>query len=116
MCQFYEKSTFYSTKMAKMAKISKMRVLFKSGFYWALDLSRCGYNSRACTIQERVVITRVRYINTTRIKLFYLQKLGTWKPRSDSGDCGSRLEYTNIVGGDDAKLGEFPWMVLLGEC
>jgi len=41
-------------------------------------------------------------------------KLGTWRPRSDRGDCGSRLEYNNIVGGEDAKLGEFPWMVLLG--
>ena len=47
-------------------------------------------------------------------KFIFLQALGTWRPRSDLGDCGSRLEYTNIVGGKDAKLGEFPWMVLLG--
>ena len=55
------------------------------------------------------VLMRVK----TRWIIFW-QTLGTWRPRGDRGDCGSRLEFTDIVGGEEAKLGEFPWMVLLG--
>lgn len=39
--------------------------------------------------------------------------LGTWKPRK-SFECGTRTKSENIVGGELANLGEFPYMALLG--
>ena len=39
---------------------------------------------------------------------------GTWLPSSEKGECGRRLTNELIVGGTDAKLGEFPYMALLG--
>jgi len=39
---------------------------------------------------------------------------GLWKPNPDFGECGMRLTVSNIVGGRKAKIGEYPWMALLG--
>jgi len=39
---------------------------------------------------------------------------GLWKPNPDFGECGKRLTVSNIVGGRKAKIGEYPWMALLG--
>ena len=46
------------------------------------------------------------------IRAFYLQNLGTWKPRPQ--DCGLKTILTNIIGGETTKLGEFPFMAILG--
>jgi len=39
---------------------------------------------------------------------------GLWKPDADNGECGKRNTVSNIVGGRKAKIGEYPWMALLG--
>jgi len=39
---------------------------------------------------------------------------GCWKPSEDSGACGKRNTVSNIVGGRNAKIGDFPFMALLG--
>lgn len=39
-------------------------------------------------------------------------RIGTWKP--DQNNCGYNLVTSSIVGGEDAKVGEFPYMALLG--
>ena len=39
---------------------------------------------------------------------------GLWKPNADFGECGKRNTVSNIVGGRKAKIGEYPWMALLG--
>jgi len=39
---------------------------------------------------------------------------GLWKPDGDRGECGKRNVVSNIVGGRKAKIGDFPWMALLG--
>lgn len=43
-----------------------------------------------------------------------ITSLGTWRPRGDKDECGFRITSSNIIGGDLAKMGEFPFMVLLG--
>ena len=37
--------------------------------------------------------------------------MGTWKPEGDH--CGSTLSRTSVVGGENAKVGDFPYMALL---
>ena len=37
-----------------------------------------------------------------------------WKPSGDKGECGNRLSIENVSGARKAKLGEFPFMVLIG--
>ena len=39
---------------------------------------------------------------------------GKWKPDGNIGDCGSRTILSNIVGGKETKLGDYPYMALLG--
>ena len=39
---------------------------------------------------------------------------GLWKPAGDKRECGKSISGTLVVGGRDAKIGEFPWMALLG--
>ena len=49
--------------------------------------------------------------------LFYFQNSGLWRPINNDYDiveCGTRLKNTNIVGGKTAKLGDYPYMALLG--
>ena len=43
-----------------------------------------------------------------------LEDSGKWKPNGELGECGSRIQFSNIAGGKRAKLGEFPYMALLG--
>ena len=45
---------------------------------------------------------------------FFLQNSGKWKPDGNEGECGTRIQLTNIVGGETAKIGDFPYMALLG--
>ena len=42
------------------------------------------------------------------------KKLGTWQPDPNQGECGTNLVSSSIVGGKEAKPGEFPYMALLG--
>ena len=42
------------------------------------------------------------------------QDLGTWKPDGQLGECGFSIIKTNIFGGNVTKLGEIPYMALLG--
>ena len=37
-----------------------------------------------------------------------------WQPDGQNGDCGTRTILSNIVGGSYTKLGDFPYMALLG--
>ena len=39
---------------------------------------------------------------------------GKWIPSPKNGECGARLTSETVIGGDDAKLGEFPYIALLG--
>ena len=39
---------------------------------------------------------------------------GLWKPEGDKDECGKSISGTLIVGGREAKIGQFPWMALLG--
>jgi len=39
---------------------------------------------------------------------------GCWKPDGAKGECGKRNTLSNIVGGAKAKIGDYPWMALLG--
>ena len=43
-----------------------------------------------------------------------LRNSGKWKPDGSNGECGTRITSSNIVGGSITKLGDYPWMVLLG--
>ena len=40
---------------------------------------------------------------------------GKWKPDSKKDECGKRIVISNIVGGRKTKLGDFPYMALLGK-
>ena len=40
--------------------------------------------------------------------------MGAWKPKAENGEC-SRPNYASDIITDKVLLGEFPWMVLLGE-
>jgi len=39
---------------------------------------------------------------------------GLWRPNANFGECGKRNSLSNIVGGRKAKIGEYPFMALLG--
>jgi len=39
---------------------------------------------------------------------------GQWRPSGDKGECGTTTTISNIVGGSITKLGDFPYMALLG--
>ena len=43
-----------------------------------------------------------------------LRNSGKWKPEASKEECGTRVTSSNIIGGSIAKLGDYPWMVLLG--
>lgn len=40
--------------------------------------------------------------------------MGSWQPDGYEEECGLRTQLTNIVGGKVAKLGDYPYMALLG--
>jgi len=42
------------------------------------------------------------------------KECGKWKPDGSIGDCGARTILSNIVGGKETKLGDYPYMALLG--
>nr|ACO12798.1 Serine protease easter precursor [Lepeophtheirus salmonis] len=42
------------------------------------------------------------------------QSLGNWKPRPEKNQCGTASNAFFIVGGEDAKIGDLPFMALLG--
>ena len=42
------------------------------------------------------------------------QFLGTYKPSAELDECGKRATLEEIVGGQIAQVGEFPYMALLG--
>ena len=44
------------------------------------------------------------------------QNSGLWRPSGAYGydECGLRIKKTNIVGGETAKFGDYPYMALLG--
>ena len=44
----------------------------------------------------------------------YLQNSGKWKPDGKKGECGTQINFSNIVGGSITKTGDFPYMALLG--
>ena len=44
----------------------------------------------------------------------HIQESGTWKPLASRGECGERLGEVSIVGGEDTRFGEYPFMALLG--
>ena len=39
---------------------------------------------------------------------------GLWKPDGKKAECGKRLALTDIVGGSKAKIGDYPFMALIG--
>jgi hypothetical protein len=41
-------------------------------------------------------------------------KSGCWIPNASKGECGLRLTAERVVGGEVARLGEFPYVALLG--
>ena len=41
-------------------------------------------------------------------------KSGCWIPNASKGECGFRLTDERVVGGEVARLGEFPYVALLG--
>ena len=45
---------------------------------------------------------------------FALQDSGKWKPDGEKGECGQRINFSNIVGGSITKTGDFPYMALIG--
>jgi len=47
-------------------------------------------------------------------KIEDLRATGLWRPNATNEECGKRTIITNIVGGTNAKRGDYPWMVLLG--
>ena len=44
----------------------------------------------------------------------FVQSLGTYKPSGEMDECGKRLTLEEILGGEIAQVGEFPYMALLG--
>ena len=54
------------------------------------------------------------------IILFHLQEFGTWKPKAHKNECGQKVflesvrERARFIT-EDAKLGEFPYMAILGK-
>ena len=49
-------------------------------------------------------------MNSTYINL---QNSGAWKPSGRKFECGTRLSIVNIVGGRNAKLGDYPFAALM---
>ena len=45
---------------------------------------------------------------------FLFQDHGTWKPLASNKECGTSLNRENFVGGENTKLGAYPFMALLG--
>ena len=43
-----------------------------------------------------------------------IKSLGTWIPSGNNNECGRRLDTVNVLGGSDAKLGEYPFVALIG--
>ena len=39
--------------------------------------------------------------------------MGDWEPDATKGECGLSLTGTSIVGGEDAKIGDFPYQAML---
>jgi len=39
---------------------------------------------------------------------------GKWQPKGADGECGQRATLSNIVGGRKTKIGDYPYMALLG--
>ena len=56
--------------------------------------------------------------NATNTWIFINIDSGRWKPDGDKGECGKSISQQDrtgrVVGGRRAKLGQFPWMVLIG--
>ena len=48
------------------------------------------------------------------IYFLFIKNLGTWKPDGSLGECGYGTKATNIIGGEIAAIGEFPYMALIG--
>nr|ACO10356.1 Serine protease easter precursor [Caligus rogercresseyi] len=40
--------------------------------------------------------------------------LGTWKPRPEKNECGKGTDPIFVIGGQEAKIGGYPFMALLG--
>ena len=49
-------------------------------------------------------------MNSTYINL---QNSGAWKPSGRKNECGTRLSTQNIVGGRNARLGDYPFAALM---
>ena len=58
--------------------------------------------------QNKALFTYIFFI------LIQGQDSGRWKPSGLAGECGVKVTLENIVGGKIAKLGEYPYMALLG--
>ena len=37
-----------------------------------------------------------------------------WKPSEEREECGVRVDFSNIIGGNTTKMGEITFMALLG--
>ena len=46
--------------------------------------------------------------------IYDIKDSGKWQPDGSIGDCGTRVGLSNIVGGRISKLGDFPYMALVG--
>ena len=74
--------------------------------------------------REKKETCRVTGIGTCEIRVFenvikYLLPTqginsGKWKPSAAKSECGTRVTVSNIVGGKKTKIGDYPYMALLG--
>ena len=67
-----------------------------------------------CCTENQIKNEESTSVSSPCSKLDSDSKSGCWIPNASKGECGLRLTAERVVGGEVARLGEFPYVALLG--
>ena len=78
--------------------------------------SRCDWrqSTSSSITTSTTTTTSTTSLTTTTRATSKSSELGDWLPSFAEGTCGLSLNLFNVIGGETAARGEFPFLVLLG--